>query len=182
MNITDLLLGKETSGSVSELARQFGISEEQARGAVASLAPSLARGMQQQTKKDSGLDSLIDALNNGDHSKYIDDPGVLGRSETTKDGNSILGHIFGSKEVSRNVATHAAQETGLGSTVLKKMLPVVATMVMGSLGKKLLGGGTTTAAPARQQSAGILGSLLDSDKDGSIIDDVLGMAFKAAFR
>ncbi len=180
MNITDLLMGKETSGSVSELARQFGLTEDQARGAVASLAPSLARGMQRQTEKSSGLDSLINALGQGNHSKYIDDPGVLGRSETTKDGNSILGHIFGSKEVSRNVATHAAQETGLGSTLLKKMLPVVATMVMGSLGKKLMGGGTT--APARQQSSGILGSLLDSDKDGSIMDDVLGMAFKAAFR
>jgi hypothetical protein len=173
-------MGKETSGSVSELARQFGLTEDQARGAVASLAPSLARGMQRQTEKSSGLDSLINALGQGNHSKYIDDPGVLGRSETTKDGNSILGHIFGSKEVSRNVATHAAQETGLGSTLLKKMLPVVATMVMGSLGKKLMGGGTT--APARQQSSGILGSLLDSDKDGSIMDDVLGMAFKAAFR
>ncbi|RVU81757.1 DUF937 domain-containing protein [Leucothrix sargassi] len=180
MNITDLLLGKEASGSVSELARQFGITEEQARGAVASLAPTLARGMQQHTKQESGLDSLINALGRGNHSKYIDDPGVLGRTETVKDGNSILGHIFGSKEVSRNVATHASQETGIGSTVLKKMLPVVATMVMGSLGKKLLGGGNT--APARQQSAGILGSLLDSDKDGSIMDDVLGMAFKAAFR
>lgn len=180
MNITDLLLGQETSGSVSELARQFGITEEQARGAVASLAPTLARGMQHQTKKESGLDSLINALGTGNHAKYVDDPGVLGRSETTKDGNSILGHIFGSKEVSRNVATHAAQETGLGSTLMKKMLPVVATMVMGSLGKKLLGGGT--AAPARQQSSGILGSLLDADKDGSIMDDVLGMAFKAAFR
>lgn len=179
MNITDLLLGKETSGSVSELARQFGITEEQARGAVASMAPTLARGMQHHTKKESGLDSLINALGKGGHSKYIDDPGVLGRSETTKDGNSILGHIFGNKDVSRNVATHAAQETGLGATLMKKMLPVVATMVMGSLGKKLLGGGT---APARQQSSGILGSLLDSDKDGSIVDDILGMAFKAAFR
>jgi hypothetical protein len=52
-------------------------------------------------------------------------------------------------------------------------------MVMGTLGKSLLGSG---AAPAQQQSSGILGTLLDSDRDGSIVDDVLGMAFKAAFR
>lgn len=180
MNITDLLLGKDNSGSVGALARQFGITEAQARDAVASMAPSLSRGMQHHTKESSGLDSLINALGKGNHSKYIDDPGVLGRKETTDDGNSILGHIFGSKEVSRNVATHAAQKTGLGGSLLKKMLPVVATMVMGTLGKKLLGGGG--AAPAQAQSSGILGTLLDSDRDGSIIDDVLGMAFKAAFR
>ena len=180
MNITDLLLGQQSSDAVSALARQFGISEAQARDAVASMAPSLSRGMQHRTKESAGLDNLINALGTGNHKRYIEDPGVLGRPETTKDGNSILGHIFGSKEVSRNVAKHASQETGLGSTLLKKMLPVVATMVMGTLGKSLLGGGNE--APARQQSSGILGTLLDSDRDGSIVDDVLGMAFKAAFR
>jgi hypothetical protein len=137
--------------------------------------------MQHHTQESKGLDDLISALNKGNHSQYIDDPGVLGRQETVKDGNSILGHIFGSKDVSRNVAKSAAQETGLGSTLLKKMLPVVATMVMGTLGKKILGGGSS-AAPSRQESPGLLSSLLDSDRDGSIIDDVLGMAFKAAFR
>ncbi|MGB1310712.1 MAG: DUF937 domain-containing protein [Leucothrix sp.] len=179
MNITDLLLGKQSTDAVGALARQFGISEAQARDAVASMAPSLSRGMQHRTKESAGLDSLINALGKGNHSQYIDDPGVLGRKETTKDGNSILGHIFGSKEVSRNVAKHASQETGLGTSLLKKMLPVVATMVMGTLGKSLLGGGS---APQAKQSSGILGSLLDSDGDGSIMDDVLGMAFKAAFR
>lgn len=180
MNITDLLLGKQSSGSVEALARQFGITEAQAREAVATMAPTLSRGMQHHTKESQGLDDLINALGKGNHAKYIDDPGVLGRKETTKDGNSILGHIFGSKEVSRNVAKHAAQETGLGTTLLKKMLPVVATMVMGALGKGFLGGGNS--APAAKQSSGILGTLLDSNKDGSILDDVLGMAFKAAFR
>lgn len=181
MNITDLLLGSQSSPAVSELAKKFGISEAQARDAVASLAPSLSRGMQHHTQQQSGLDSLINALGKGNHSRYIDDPGVLGREETVQDGNSILGHIFGSKDVSRNVARQASQETGLGSSLLKKMLPVVATMVMGTLGKQILGGGS---APARQAQAspGILGSLLDSDRDGSVIDDVLGMAFKAAFR
>jgi len=179
LNITDLLLGNDNSGAVGALAKQFGLSEAQARDAVASLAPSLSRGMQHHTKQASGLDDLINALGKGNHAKYIDDPGVLGRKETTDDGNSILGHIFGDKEVSRNVATHASQETGLGSSLLKKMLPVVATMVMGALGKQVFGG---NSAPARTESSGILGRLLDADRDGSIIDDVLGMAFKAAFR
>ena len=181
MNITDLLLGKNSTDAVGALARQFGISEAQARDAIASMAPSLSRGMQHHAKQSTGLDSLVNALDKGNHRRYIDDPGVLGRKETVKDGNSILGHIFGSKEVSRNVAKHASQETGLGTSLLKKMLPVVATMVMGTLGKTIMGGGAA-AAPAQQQSSGILSSLLDSDRDGSIIDDVLGMAFKAAFR
>ncbi len=78
--------------------------------------------------------------------------------------------------MSRHVAKRAAKETGLGASLLKKMLPVVATMVMGGLGKKLLGGGKSSS---RQESTGFLTQLFDRDKDGSMIDDVLGMAFKA---
>ena len=112
------------------------------------------------------------------HSRYLDNPDLLGRKETVDDGNSILGHIFGNKDVSRHVAKEAAKKTGLGSSLLKKMLPVVATMVMASLGKNMFGGGN---APEPQQSTGFLTKMFDADNDGSMIDDVLGTAFKMAF-
>jgi hypothetical protein len=50
-------------------------------------------------------------------------------------------------------------------------------MVMAALGKKMLGGGKRTV-PSRQESTGFLTNILDADNDGSMIDDVLGMAFK----
>ena len=42
------------------------------------------------------------------------------------DGNGILGHIFGSKDVSRQVAARAAQSSGVAPDILAKMLPLVA--------------------------------------------------------
>ena len=180
MNISDILLDSQNSGAISEIARKLGISEEQARSGVGALVPSLSRGMQHHSKNEIGVNDILDALGKGNHSKYLDEPERLGRQETVDEGNSILGHIFGSKEVSRNVAKDAGSKTGLGSSLMKKMLPIVASMVMASLSKKVMGGGST--APSRSQSGGLLTSLLDSDGDGSVIDDVLGMAFKAAFR
>ena len=180
MNISELLLDSQNSGAISEIAHKLGVSEEQARSAVGALVPSVSRGMQHHSKDEVGVNEILDALGAGNHSKYLDEPERLGRQETIDDGNSILGHIFGSKEVSRNVAKDAASKTGLGSSLMKKMLPIVASMVMASLSKKVMGGGGST--PSRSQSGGLLTSLLDSDGDGSIIDDVLGMAFKAAFR
>ena len=180
MNIIDMLTGSGNSQAIGQLARQFGLTEEQTRSAVGSLAPSLTRGLQRRSEKEIGLKDIMDALGSGNHSRYLDEPKRFGEQETIDDGNSILGHIFGSKEVSRNVARHAGEQTGLGSSLMKKMLPVVASMVMASLGKKILGGGGRAAAPA--SGGGLLTSLLDSDNDGSVIDDVLGMAFKAAFR
>lgn len=177
MNITDLLLGNQNTDAVSQLARKLGINEEQARAAIEQLAPSLSRGLQHRTKSDNGLGGLLDALQKDTHSRYLDKPDLLGKQDTVEDGNSILGHIFGNKDVSRNVAKHAGEQTSLGATLMKKALPIVAAMVMGSLSKSIFGGGQ---APARQESGGLLSSLLDTDNDGSVIDDVLGMAFKAA--
>ena len=174
LNITDLLFDKSNSNAISEFADNFGVNESQAKDAISSLAKSLTHGLGANSQDVKGLDSLMDALESGKHSRYVDEPSVLSRKETTQDGNDILGHIFGNKDVSRHVAKRASKETGLGASLLKKMLPVVATMVMGSLGKKLLGGGSS-----RQQSTGFLTQLFDRDKDGSMVDDVLGMAFKA---
>jgi hypothetical protein len=178
MNISDILLGNQNSGAISEIARKFDLSEEQARDAVGSLIPALNRGLQYRSTNEIGVNDILDALGKGGHTKYLDEPEILTKKETIADGKSILGHIFGSKEVSRNVAKDAANKTGLASSLMKKMLPIVASMVMASLSKKVFGGGSSN----RAESGGLLTSLLDSDGDGSIIDDVLGMAFKVAFR
>ncbi len=182
MNISEMLLDNQNSAAISEIARKFGLSEEQARDAVGSLIPSLNRGLQIRSKDEVGVNDILDALGKGNHAKYLDEPERLGRQETKDDGNSILGHIFGSKEVSRNVAEDAATKTGLGSALMKQLLPIVASMVMASLSKKVFGGGTGESKSNQSESGGLLTSLLDADHDGSIIDDVLGMAFKLAFR
>lgn len=179
MNITDLLFDKSHSDTISSFADKFGVDNSQAKDAISSLAKSLSRGLGQQTQNERGMGGLFDALNSGNHSKYIDDPSLVNLEATRNDGNDILGHIFGNKDVSRHVTERASKETGISGTLLKKMLPVVATMVMGALGKKMLGGGSTTS---RQQSTGFLTKMFDADNDGSMIDDVLGMAFKMAFK
>lgn len=76
------------------------------------------------------------ALAGGQHQGYVNDSSSLARAETIADGNEILGHIFGSKDVSRQVASRVAAQTGIGESVLKGMLPVVAAMMMGSMSKQ----------------------------------------------
>ena len=179
MNITDLLFDKSNSGAISEVAKNFDLSDSQTKDAISSLAKSLSRGLGQNSQNDGSLGNLFDALKKGNHSRYLDNPSLLGRKETRDEGNDILGHIFGNKDVSRHVTKRASKETGLSSTLLKKLLPIVATMVMGSLGKKMLGG-SKKAAPSRNDT-GFLTKIFDADNDGSMVDDVLGMAFKAVF-
>jgi len=167
--------------AVQELGRQFGLDPSQASSALTALLPSLAAGFKREATNPSGLEGLLGALGSGRHTQYVDDLGTLGRSETVADGNGILGHIFGSKEVSRSVAQRASSQTGIGADILKKMLPVAAAMVMGAMAKKQFGSGQATGQAQAKQGGGILDMLapmLDSDRDGSVVNDVMGMIGK----
>ena len=84
------------------------------------------------------------------------------------------------------MASQASAQTGLSPELLKRMLPIVATLVMGALARQqggaaspmggMFGGaGAGASAPTGGGLAGGLGSLLDRDGDGSIGDDVAGM-------
>lgn len=182
-NILETLFADENKGVMDEVQKNFNLTEKETRVAVEELIPALSRGLQNNTKEAPGMDDLLEALRTGSHEKYMEKPGTLGAPETTKDGNDILGHIFGDKKVSREVASRVSKKSGLSSTLLKKMLPVVASLVMGALSKKVLGGAARSGSPrTRSESGGLLTSLLDSDRDGSIWDDVLGMAARTMLR
>jgi hypothetical protein len=180
MGLLDMLLTNQGGGVVKQLAANFNISESDAQSAVTKLVPALSQGLRRNTSNSGGLEALIGALSGGGHDRYIDDLSRLGRQETVDDGNGILGHLFGSKEVSREVATRAASDTGLDSTLLKKMLPVLATLVMGMLSKQASSGGLGQLTGGSSGAGGgigdLLGSMLDADGDGSVADDLLGLA------
>jgi hypothetical protein len=173
MNILDSILGARDGAAVQQLAAQFGLRPEQASAAIGALMPALAAGLKRDiTTNEAGLES---ALANGRHETYIDQPEVLGAPATTVDGNAILGHIFGSKDVSRKVAAGAAERTGIDSAVLKQMLPLLASLAMGALAKQKKSAATGAAGAQSGGLAGMLEPLLDRDGDGSISDDVGGM-------
>jgi hypothetical protein len=179
MDLLNMLLNAGGGSAVRQLAQNFGLDESQTSSAIANLLPALGQGLSRNAASPSGLESLLGALSSGGHERYIESPEALGSQDTVQDGNGILGHILGSKDVSRQVARNAAAQTGIGEDVLKKMLPVIAAMTMGALSKQR---SSTALAPGNSAAPdglmGVLGQFLDTNRDGSVIDDVLGMASK----
>lgn len=185
MNMIESLLGNQAEGAVQQLAGQFGLDRSQASTALQALLPSLAAGFKRNVSSPSGLESLLGALGSGQHQQYFDNLQTLEQPETTEDGNGILGHIFGSKDVSRAVAQRASAQSGIGTDLLKKMLPVAAAIVMGALAKQRSGGVSAQAGSTAQRGSpsgggilDILSPMLDSDRDGSVMNDVVGMIGK----
>lgn len=181
MDILSAILAAQGGGASRQLGQQFGLNDDQVGSALSALVPALAAGVSRNAASESGLGALIAALSGGGHQQYLDNPGSLGQASTVQDGNNILGHILGSKDVSRQVATQAATQTGISPDILKQMLPMVAAMMMGAMSKGLSqqpqqGGGLSAGA-----GGGLLDMLtpmLDSNRDGSAIDDVIGSVGK----
>jgi hypothetical protein len=177
MNILDTIMNAGNGAAVRQIGSQVGLDESQTATALSALVPALSAGLQQNLQSADGLSGLLGALSGGNHQRYVDNPAVLGEAETVADGNGILGHIFGSQDVSRRVAAETAAQTGLGPDVMRRMLPLVATLVMGAMSRHASAGGASslTTAAGRGGLLEMLGGALDSNKDGSALDDITGM-------
>lgn len=175
MDLMDLLKATGGGDSVGQLASAVGLGSSDTSKLVESLAPALMRGLQKNTASDDGVAGLRRALETGGHDRYIDDPNLMRTAETRADGNNILGHIFGSKDVSRNVAAAASKDTGIDAGLIKKALPLLASLAMGAMNKKTSAGRDVGSSAG---GLGPLGDLLGKVSGSGGLDDILGMARK----
>ena len=181
------------TGGLDAIANQMGIGADQAANGLDALLPAVLGGLKKNAQgNEQGLGGLMGAIEGLGGGGLVDN--VVGDQPTDiNKGNDILGQIFGSKDVSRAVAAHASQKSGLDVSILKKMLPIVAMLAAGQMARGsggqsgglggliggLLGGGQQAG------SAGGLGGLaqmLDLNGDGNPLDDILGMAGKLTGR
>jgi hypothetical protein len=186
MQITDILA---QAGGLQSMARELGVSESQAAQGAEALVPAILGGFRKQADaQPAGLEGLGGLLGKLGGGGLLDN--VLSPQPTdVSRGDNVLGEIFGSKDVSRAVASNAAAQTGLDSSLLKKMLPMLAMMVAGYMAKQHGGGaqaggtggglGGLLGGLLRGQSSGSGGGLgglsgmLDQDGNGNPLDDIL---------
>lgn len=177
MNLMEILLEAGNEPALSQLGENLGLDSTKTRSVIGELVPTLSQAMQRNSGQPQGLEALAGALARGNHQQYLEQPAALTKPDAIMDGNAILGHLFGSKDVSRNVAAHASQNSGVDTGIIKKMLPMVAAMAMGALSKQT-GGGSGLMPGAGSGTSDLLTTLLDSNRDGSVADDVLNLAKK----
>lgn len=158
----DMLAQAQNGNGMQALAQQYGLSMQQTQAAVAALLPAFSQGLQRNTADPYGLGAFMTAMASGQHAKYFEDATRAFSPQGVDEGNGILGHLFGSKDLSRAVASQAAQASGVSQQILQQMLPTIASMVMGGLFKQ-----TTN----QMQAAGGLGG--GNNPLGEIIEQMM---------
>ena len=129
----------QNTEAMKAMARQFGLSQAQVDQAMEALMPAFSTGLKRNANNPMDVGNFLQALAGGHHAQYFENMQKAFSPSGIEEGNGILSHIFGSKEVSRAVAAQAAAVTGIGESILKQMLPVIASIMMGGLFKQSTG-------------------------------------------
>ncbi|MBL8580135.1 MAG: DUF937 domain-containing protein [Mesorhizobium sp.] len=158
MNLFDMLANAQNGQGMDALARQFNLSQQQTQAAVEALLPAFSQGLKRNASDPYGVGAFLNAIGNGQHAQYFDNAQTAFSPQGMAEGNGILGHLFGSKDLSRAVAAQAAQATGISQQALQQMLPAIAAMIMGGLFKQSSGQFNPGQFGQTQQAAGFGGS------------------------
>jgi len=140
---------------INTLADQLGVDPATAESAVREALPALVGGMQANAADPQGAASLAGAIDS--HSPKLVDGGVNLDDIDTGDGEKIVGHVFG--ENTGAVAQTLGGNLGGNSDLIKKLLPILAPIVLSYLSQKMRGG-TTAGAQGGGGLEDLLGSVL----------------------
>ena len=165
--------GGDTLGALAGLV---GADQDQTGKAVAAALPMLVGSIAGHAQSPQGQQNLFGALDKDHDGSILDMLGpMLGGGYASRamgsDGNRILGHVLGNRRPA--VESTVARNSGMDTSLIQKLLPILAPIVMGYIGRKLRGDGL---------DAGGLGSVLGGEQSrmresdsglGSIID-ILG--------
>ena len=121
----------------SAIGRQFGLDEAQTRAALEALAPVVASGLRRGAQTPEGLQDIFKSVLTGGHQRSLDDEAAIQFDNAKSSGDEILSQVFGNKDVSRGVAQQLSATSGIGAAILKKLLPIVASVVVGQVAKKM---------------------------------------------
>ncbi|MBS9463628.1 DUF937 domain-containing protein [Flagellimonas sp. 389] len=188
--LLDLLTSPMGKQLISGVSGQTGQPENKTAEVLSMAMPLLMGAMKKNTSTPGGAQGLMSALSSKHDGGILDDLGGLFGGGVDQgvmdDGAGILGHVFGAKQP--QVENALSSKSGIDAGSISQILKIAAPILLGYLGKQtkqqnvnspdglngLLGGlmGGNTAAD-KQQS--LIESFLDSDGDGSIMDDLAGM-------
>ena len=162
-NLYELVDDAHDGESLAALGREFQLTPQQTEAAVAALLPAISAGLKQSTATFDGLGNLLAMMGQQPHLQSLyDDPEAALGAQGAAAGNDVLSTIFGSPAVTQGVIDHAQQFSGVNSGILKKLLPVLAGIVISGLMRS----GSKPAAPQSPAPSG-----------GGALGDILGQIF-----
>ena len=188
MSLLDQLkqsLGPEV---LQQISSQLGADHNTTNSAVNAALPVLLGALASKASTPDGASALNTTLAAHHDGSALDNISSILSGAESGPGAGILSHVLGGNQ--SNVANGIGAATGMDAAKVGSLLTMLAPIVMGALGKARTTGGLDAGGLAsmlgHEQSSitnaggglsGLMG-MLDQNHDGSVADDVMGMASK----
>ncbi|MFL6248088.1 MAG: DUF937 domain-containing protein [Thermoanaerobaculia bacterium] len=182
-DVMSLVQNQLTGSNLASISNAIGADPHTTNNAISAAVPLLISALANNASRPEQAAKLNVALQKDHDGSLLDNLGGFLNNPALANGAGILAHIFGGRQ--SKVETGVAGATGLNAGQIAKLLPILAPIVMAALGKArssrgldeggLAGMLQNEKSAAASQGGGLLGSLssmLDSDGDGSAIDDL----------
>jgi len=180
--IFDLLAQTIGGDTIKQISREIGADEKKTEQASSAALPLLLGALTKNSGQLSGAESLFNALEKDHDGSVLDDIGGLLSNPSAGNGSGILKHMLGGRQ--QRVESSLSSSTGLDPAAIGKLLQILAPLVMGALGQarkkqaldpsglsSMLNGEMRNVEKQGIPTQGLL-SLLDTDNDGDISDDI----------
>ena len=188
MNIISEMITQRLSGPIaSQLSQRLGVSESTAQTAVQLAVPVILEALARNASKPQGAQELHQAVSTDHDGSILDHLSSYLGNPQAANGSGILGHVLGGQRPV--VENNLAQATGMDQNSAGSLLEMIAPLVMGAVGREqqqngLDPNGLSEFLVQQQQAEvqsnpglmGTLSSMLDSNRDGSVADDLSRMA------
>lgn len=183
-DLMSMIAGALRGGTLESLSRQIGADPDATAKAVSAALPVLIGALDRNTNDTDGAAALFNAVQKSHDGSILDNlAGALGPS-LLGDGQDILSHVLGGRR--GPVETGVSRASGLDMSSVAKLLPMLAPIVLGAIGKmqrqqNFDAAGLSDALTRERRrmvqdqphAMSALESLLDSNHDGQVADDVV---------
>ena len=189
MDLMSLLKDQLTPEILGQLSQQTGAAPAQTATAAEGIFSTLIGGLAKNAAG-GGAEGILGALDRDHDGSILNDiMGLIsggGGSGAAANGAGILGHILGGQQ--QGAAQVISQASGVQQSGVADMMIKLAPMVMGVLAqqKQQQGAGFDANGLANMLSGAVqtqnsnplmqlATQFLDKDRDGSVVDDLMGM-------
>ncbi|MBI5474094.1 MAG: DUF937 domain-containing protein [Ignavibacteriae bacterium] len=189
-SLLDLLTNQLGGNAVEQIAGRIGADQNTTSKALSTALPLLLTALSRNAANPQGAQSLHTALAKDHSGGILDDVmGFVGGATSSANGAGILKHVLGGQRPT--VEQGIAQASGLNSNSVGQLLELAAPLLMGALGRttqqegldanglaQFLGGQQQAVQSQTPDLLGMLGGLIDQNRDGNVLDDVTHIASK----
>lgn len=170
---------------VEQIAGRIGADRSAVQGAIGAALPLLVNALGRNASDPNEAAAITSTLERDHDGSLLDNLAdlVLGKAHGRQaDGEGILSHVLGGRR--NSVEEGVSRTSGLDMGQVARLLPILAPMVMGALGKirqqRSLDAPAVQNLLTREQEQtstqlGGLARLIDRDNDGSVTEELVGI-------